>query len=789
MRLRHRYPTLATTLLLACAAPTTVRSPEPAGPGAAAEPTDPTPAAPLEDPCEYWGTYEFFYFAERETVPDCLAAGEDPHARVDELGRTPLHNAARAWKESFIRDLVAAGVDISSRDWLGRTPLHDAADWVRPVEPDASDVVWVVPFSVHGGPAVAALLEGGADVGARDVRGNTPLHLTWRDLRPDHSPGHDSFLDTGAAPQLLAAGADASARNDRGRPAAPGGCRNWHLQIFARMAVPPSAHYQFYGYRPPSDPISETYAKCVTAGADVTARDAGGNTVLHHAAAFADTSTIALLLEAGAAADARNHDGTTPRHVAAQIGNLAVASALQDRGADVNVADDGGTTPLHLAARSGNLATVNALLNAGADPNALDGGGTALHWPGSSRDRLAIVEAVLEAGMDVNLVGEESFTTLLAESFGGMAGDSQAQLALRFLRGGADPNARSLYGGTALHRAAGNGPDVHRVLLDAGADPTAVDDWGRSPLHSVAGYGKQGVIPMLVEAGADLDLQDRNGKAPLHLAIEHFEENAARVAELLEAGADPFLRTEDGDTPLHLAAGAARWPDTAIVSVVEMLVAAGADVNAPNERGETPVELAWLAGRPAVVDRLVALGAERVEPVAETAESPEEPVTQGAPPVGPAREGGLSALLCDLSAGDYANFRLALQVSARERSRLPGRRHQPGNPGAKRSAADRLASGRQYRRAGVAVGCGCRGRHQRPRRFHAPSPGCEFLARWQGLFHRRRPCVRAGGGRCGRERPGRPEVRSTWLPLRGRPLRGTLLRRKWKRCWSRRVPT
>jgi len=33
MRLRSGYPTLATTLLLACAAPTTVRSPEPAGPG------------------------------------------------------------------------------------------------------------------------------------------------------------------------------------------------------------------------------------------------------------------------------------------------------------------------------------------------------------------------------------------------------------------------------------------------------------------------------------------------------------------------------------------------------------------------------------------------------------------------------------------------------------------------------------------------------------------------------------------------------------------------------------
>lgn len=39
----------------------------------------------------------------------CLEAGEDPHAQVDELGRTPLHNADRAWKEPFIHELLAVG--------------------------------------------------------------------------------------------------------------------------------------------------------------------------------------------------------------------------------------------------------------------------------------------------------------------------------------------------------------------------------------------------------------------------------------------------------------------------------------------------------------------------------------------------------------------------------------------------------------------------------------------------------------------------------------------------------
>ena len=125
---------------------------------------------------------------------------------------------------------------------------------------------------------------------------------------------------------------------------------------------------------------------------------------------------------------------------------------LLRRGADVNVTGHDGTTPLHLAARNGRLAVVEVLPEAGANVNVLDAGGTPLHGPRGGADRLAIVDALLEAGLDVNLGGPEYGAALLEEAFSPMWEGASVQLARRFLQRGADPNARSQTGWTALVR-------------------------------------------------------------------------------------------------------------------------------------------------------------------------------------------------------------------------------------------------------------------------------------------------------------------------------------------------
>ena len=285
-----------------------------------------------------------------------------------------------------------------------------------------------------------------------------------------------------------------------------------------------------------------------------------------------------------------------------------VASCLRPVADPVAPLDESGGTPLHHAARATPDPTVIAVLvQAGADLNARTSQGdtplmTAMGGMGRGT-KPAIVDVLLEEGADVNIPGTFFGRTPLHESISGTPVDSVNGITLKLLAHGADPNARSRFGGTPLHTAAyEHGPAVIRVLVEAGADPSVLDDDGESPLHPAARYGRPGTITALVNAGTDPNVANEDGEAPLHQAVS--EGKAANVDALLEGGADTDARTARGDTPLHLAAAR---PDTIIVSA---LVNAGADVNARNLRGETPLHAAWQHDSPLVIGKLLELGAD-----------------------------------------------------------------------------------------------------------------------------------------------------------------------------------
>lgn len=116
-------------------------------------------------------------------------------------------------------------------------------------------------------------------------------------------------------------------------------------------------------------------------GQDINARDEHCNTLLHKAVSI-DPDTAIYLIEKGADVHAKNDGGNTPLHAAAFHGNPVVARALIDAGAKVNARANNGYTPLHSAIpliqfesrfNNGRIAVMRALIDAGAKVNAVVG--------------------------------------------------------------------------------------------------------------------------------------------------------------------------------------------------------------------------------------------------------------------------------------------------------------------------------------------------------------------------------------------------------------------------------
>ncbi len=96
--------------------------------------------------------------ASAATVPLLIAHGADVNHRDNECGNAPMHMAVSMGYVNVAAALIASGkANLNIANDLGVTPLHEAA-WDGSIE------------------MVRLLVANGADPNARDVNGNTPLH-------------------------------------------------------------------------------------------------------------------------------------------------------------------------------------------------------------------------------------------------------------------------------------------------------------------------------------------------------------------------------------------------------------------------------------------------------------------------------------------------------------------------------------------------------------------------------------------------------------------------------------
>ncbi|NNF14210.1 MAG: hypothetical protein HKN72_13350 [Gemmatimonadetes bacterium] len=177
-------------------------------------------------------------------------------------------------------------------------------------------------------------------------------------------------------------------------------------------------------------------------------------------------------------------------------------------------------------------------------------------------------------GAEAASLGEDGVGSVYDDDLIEAARDGDVHAVRELLAGGANPDATSGDGMTALHWAAErNQPGVAAVLLDAGAtvDPgTRIG--GYTPLHLASRRGHVEMVRALLEAGADVRATTTNsGVTALHLAAAAVH-GTASVKSLLRAGAEPnVVEATFGQTPLMFASGADR------AESVRALLAAGAD--------------------------------------------------------------------------------------------------------------------------------------------------------------------------------------------------------------------
>lgn len=404
----------------------------------------------------------------------------------------------------------------------------------------------------------------------------------------------------------------------------------------------------------------------LAAGADASARDEQGVTALHRAAARGDVAIARLLLASGAAVSARDlrgrtpllnslggnvelvrlllaqgadandrspHDGQTALMWAVALGAQPATEALLAKGAEAGAeADVTRHTALMLASARGDVAAVTALIGAGANPQAQATSGVSalilaralrhteveqlLKAAGAESDGAALLppaayvpEWIAHLAEWGRLRGIDETRALVTRTAIVRSDGSDALLAAA-ARGDAPvvrrmepPDSSEGQGWSPLIVAAAYGhEDVVRLLLERHADLNRVDPrLGQSALIWAAQNGRGGTLELLLKAKADVDARDSFGSTALAQSVAWRQLDT--VKRLLAAGADVRSADALGRTALHEAM------DGGDPATIRVLLAAGAPLDVRDQEGRTPLMAAVIGNKPEALALLLAAGA------------------------------------------------------------------------------------------------------------------------------------------------------------------------------------
>lgn len=199
----------------------------------------------------------------------------------------------------------------------------------------------------------------------------------------------------------------------------------------------------------------------------------------------------------------------------------------------------------------------------------------------------AQVQALVHEGVAVDQRGGNMDETALIIA----ARHGNLGIVRTLLNAGADINARSKYGDTALTAATYFcHPNVTDFLLENGADVNVKNEgFGSTPLMLAVECGDLTSVKALIKKGANVN--EKNKKGMTALIPASVKGHTEIVQALLEAGANTEETWEEETVALYEAAQQGHD------SIVKLLIDKGADINAKSKRnGWTPLMIAVAEG-------------------------------------------------------------------------------------------------------------------------------------------------------------------------------------------------
>ncbi|MBO9998901.1 MAG: ankyrin repeat domain-containing protein [Cyanobacteria bacterium SID2] len=253
----------------------------------------------------------------------------------------------------------------------------------------------------------------------------------------------------------------------------------------------------------------------------------------------------------------------TPLMAAVRTHQSDIARLLVEAGASLDSSNTYTRSPLHNAVETGQRELVQCFVNAGAVLDRFEGSMNEEKTPlmlAVERQDLETIEILLNAGANPNAksqfgdtaltraaeIGDRAIVERLQTAGASHDGLDIVELCMaaeqgeidrlqRLLAAGVDPNQADFRRRTALMQAAYSGQvEAIRVLLEAGADVNGDDRRFYTPLMAATYYGHTEAVKWLVEAGADVNASGALGSA-LSIAQNYAYEDIVEL--LLAAGA------------------------------------------------------------------------------------------------------------------------------------------------------------------------------------------------------------------------------------------------------------